>query len=92
MLIAAAAIVGLILGAIGAGTVFNHETFKQETTTASDRGAALVTAAGSTVGTVEPSQSDGHQVVVLQVTKGRPGTHYTCRVRLGDGTVRVAGD
>lgn len=87
VLIAAATIIGLSMGAIGARSLID-----QEMTTASDRGAAFVTAKGSTVGTVEPSRSDGHQVVVLQVTKGRPGAHYTCRVRLDDGTVREAGD
>ena len=87
MLIAAAMLVGLILGAFGAGTVLDHTT-----TTASERGAALLTGAGSAVGTVEPSQSDGQQVVVLQVTKGRPGIRYTCRVLLDNGSVRVAGD
>ncbi|MGZ5409995.1 MAG: hypothetical protein ACXWDJ_08375 [Aeromicrobium sp.] len=52
----------------------------------------LVTAKGSTVGTVEPSQAGGQQVVVLQVIDGRPGTRYICRVRLDDGTARDAGE
>ena len=87
LLVAAAAIVGLIVGAFGARTVFDRETLR-----ASDRGAALRTHTGSTVGTVEPSRSDGHEVVVLQVTKGQPDAHYTCRVRLDNGMVRVVGN
>lgn len=87
LLVAAAAVIGLCLGAVGANALLDNET-----TTASDRGASLVTAGGSTVGTVEPSQSGGHRVVVLQVTDGRPGAHYTCRVRHKDGTVLDAGN
>lgn len=87
LLVAAAAIIGISMGAIGARTLLD-----QETITASDNGAVLVTAKGSTVGTVEPSQAGGQQVVVLQVTDGRPGTRYTCRVRLDDGTARDAGE
>jgi anti-sigma factor RsiW len=87
LLVAAAAIIGLSMGAIGARALVD-----QETITASDNGAVLVTAKGSTVGTVEPSQAEGQQVVVLQVTDGRPGTRYTCRVRLDDGTARDAGE
>ncbi|MDQ3156691.1 MAG: hypothetical protein M3Q98_08205 [Actinomycetota bacterium] len=87
LLVAAAAIIGLGVGAIGAQSLID-----QGTTSASDRGASLVTAKGSTVGTVEPSRAGGKQVVVLQITGGRPGAHYTCRVRLDDGTVREMGD
>lgn len=87
LLVAAAAIVGLSMGAIGARALIDRET-----TSASERGASLVTAEGSTVGTVEPSEAGGQQVVVLQITDGRPGTRYTCRVRLDDGTVRDVGD
>jgi len=87
LLVAAAAIIGLSLGGIGARALLD-----QDTTIASDHGAALVTDGGSTVGTVEPSQTGGREVVVLQVTNGRPGTRYTCRLHLEDGTVKDAGE
>lgn len=87
VLIAAAAIVGLVLGAFGAGSLMDRST-----TTTIAGGASLVTNAGSAIGSVEPSQADGQEVIVLQITKGIPGIHYTCRMRLADGTVRDAGN
>ncbi len=87
LLAAAAAIIGLVFGGLGANAIFD-----QAAPTASDRGAALVTGGGKTVGTVEPSEADGGQVVVIQIIHGRPGNHYTCRMTLENGTVRDAGE
>ncbi|MGW7666252.1 hypothetical protein ACWGJX_03700 [Streptomyces sp. NPDC054775] len=56
-----------------------------------DRGAPLVTASGTAVGTVEPSLAGKDRVVVMQITSGAPGTHYTCRLMLEDGSSRDAG-
>lgn len=58
---------------------------------ASDHGALLVTGSGAKVGTVEPSRAGDEHVVVMQITDGRSGTHYTCRLRLKDGSTRSAG-
>jgi anti-sigma factor RsiW len=84
---AAAAVLGVALGAVGARTLVDHPTLS-----ASDQGAVLRTESGAQVGTVEPSAVGGEHVVVLQVTDGRPGTHYTCRMVLADGSTRDAGD
>lgn len=87
MVAAAAAIVGVGLGALGSRTLHDSATIS-----ASDHGAALITPAGRTVGTVEPSTVGADDVVVLQVARGTPGAHYTCRVVLADGSIRDAGD
>jgi hypothetical protein len=84
---AAAAVLGVALGAVGARTLVDDPTLS-----ASADGAALRTSSGSEVGTVEPSAVGGEEVVVLQVTDGHPGTHYTCRMVLADGSTRDAGD
>ncbi|WP_210586151.1 hypothetical protein [Streptomyces sp. GESEQ-35] len=89
LLVAAAAAAGLCLGAAGA-TLLDRDPGPVQVT-ASDRGALLVTGAGTTVGTVEPSRFGTERVVVMQITDGPPGTHYTCRLLLADGTTRDAG-
>lgn len=86
-LLLVAAVLGVALGAIGARALVDDPTLS-----ASDQGAVLRTESGAQVGTVEPSAVGGERVVVLQVTDGQPGTHYTCRMVLADGTTRDAGD
>jgi hypothetical protein len=90
LLVAAAAAAGLCLGAAGA-TLLDRDDQGPAQVTASDRGALLVTGAGTTVGTVEPSRFGAERVVVMQITDGPPGTHYTCRLLFTDGTTRDAG-
>ncbi|WP_405875344.1 hypothetical protein [Streptomyces sp. NBC_00005] len=89
LLVAAAAAAGLCLGAVG-GVLLHHES-AQVQVTASDHGALLVTGSGARVGTVEPSRVGEDRVVVMQITAGRPGIHYTCRLVLTDGSTRDAG-
>jgi hypothetical protein len=89
LLVAAAAAAGLGLGAVGT-TLLHHESAPVQVT-ASDHGALLVTGSGARVGTVEPSHAGNEHVVVMQITAGRPGTHYTCRLLLKDGSTRDAG-
>ncbi|WP_329341896.1 hypothetical protein OG866_38110 [Streptomyces sp. NBC_00663] len=90
LLVAAAAAAGICLGAAGAVLV-DHGSPPASQVAVSDRGAPLVTGSGATVGTVEPSRYGTEPVLVMQITDGHPGTHYTCRLLLKDGTTRDAG-
>ncbi|MFF4357508.1 hypothetical protein [Streptomyces sp. NPDC001604] len=89
LLLAAAAVAGLCLGT--AGTALLHHESAPAQVTASDHGGVLLTGSGTRVGTVEPSRAGTEHVVVMQITAGRPGTHYTCRLLLKDGATRDAG-
>jgi hypothetical protein len=89
LLVAAAAALGIGLGAVGS-TLLDDGPAPPRVTAGAD-GALLLTGAGTTVGTVEPSYAGAAHVVVMQVTSGQPGTHYTCRLLLKDGTSRDAG-
>ncbi|MFI6654506.1 hypothetical protein ACIBL8_03175 [Streptomyces sp. NPDC050523] len=89
LLVAAAAAAGLTLGTV-ATTLLHHESAPIQVAP-SEHGAALVTGSGARVGTVEPSSAGNERVVVMQITSGSPGTHYTCRLRLKDGSTRDAG-
>jgi len=89
LLVAAAAAAGLCLGTVG--TALLHHDSAPVQVAASDHGALLVTGSGARVGTVEPSRAGEERVVVMQVTAGRPGAHYTCRLLLKDGSAREAG-
>ncbi|MGY6019069.1 hypothetical protein [Streptomyces spinosirectus] len=89
LLVAAAAAAGLCLGTVG--SILLHHESAQVQVAPSEHGAALVTGSGARVGTVEPSRAGNERVVVMQVTAGSPGTHYTCRLRLKDGSTRDAG-
>lgn len=53
--------------------------------------APLVTADARTVGLVAPSYGDRGPVLVVEVTGGRAGATYTCRLLLGDGSSRDVG-
>ncbi|SNX56635.1 hypothetical protein SAMN06272735_1088 [Streptomyces sp. TLI_55] len=91
LLVAAAAAAGICLGAAGA-VVVDLGSPSASQVAVSDRGALLVTGAGATVGTVEPSRFGAEPVLVMQITDGSsPGTRYTCRLVLKDGTTRDAG-
>ncbi|MFJ9542976.1 hypothetical protein ACIRPX_37840 [Streptomyces sp. NPDC101225] len=89
LLVAAAAAAGLCLGTVG--TALLHHDSSPVQVAPSKHGAALVTGSGARVGTVEPSSAGGERVVVMQITSGSPGTHYTCRLLLKDGSTRDAG-
>ncbi|MFF5498541.1 hypothetical protein [Streptomyces aquilus] len=90
LLVAVAAVAGICLGAAGA-VVADLGAPSASHVAVSERGALLVTGSGAAVGTVEPSRLGAEPVLVMQVTDGRPGTHYTCRLLLKDGTTREAG-
>ncbi|MGW9032680.1 hypothetical protein ACWGQ5_53855 [Streptomyces sp. NPDC055722] len=87
--VAAAAAVGMCLGGVGVA-VLGRDAAPVHAAP-SDHEASLVTASGASVGTVEPSWAGDDRVVVMQITAGRPGTHYTCRLLLKDGSTRDAG-
>ncbi|MFG2792799.1 hypothetical protein [Streptomyces sp. NPDC048419] len=89
LLVAAAAAAGLCLGT-AATAVLHHDSAPVQVAP-SEHGAALVTGSGARVGTVEPSSAGNERVVVMQITAGSPGTHYTCRLQLKDGSTRDAG-
>ncbi|MFI7400601.1 hypothetical protein ACIBW9_08940 [Streptomyces sp. NPDC049541] len=89
LLLAAAAAAGLCLGT--AGTALLHHESAPAQVTASDHGGLLLTGSGARVGTVEPSRAGTEHVLVMQITAGRPGAHYTCRLLLKDGSTRDAG-
>jgi hypothetical protein len=87
LLVAAAAAAGICLGAVGV-TALTGDT---SSVTASSQGAVLVTGSGTAVGTVEPSYAGDRRVVVMEIAKGHPGSHVTCRLLLKNGSVRDAG-
>jgi hypothetical protein len=89
LLIAAAAAVGICLGGVGVAVLGRDAAAVY--VVPSHHGASLVTASGASVGTVEPSRAGDDRVVVMQITAGRPGTQYTCRLLLKDGSTRDAG-
>ncbi len=89
LLVAAAAAAGICLGAVGT-SVLNGGPVTEQVTAGAD-GAVLTTGSGAAVGTVDPSYAGTAHVVVMQITSGRPGTHYTCRLLLKNGTTRDAG-
>jgi hypothetical protein len=85
LLVAAAAVAGLAVGAVIGATT-------RDPAPESTRAAALVTAGGDTVGDVLTGSYEGAEVLVLRVEDGPPGKHYACRLRLEDGSTRAAGE
>lgn len=51
----------------------------------------LLTADGTTVGTVSPSYGEQGRLLVVDVTAGPAGRTYTCRLRRSDGSVEDVG-
>ncbi|GAA3783402.1 anti-sigma factor [Streptomyces chiangmaiensis] len=89
LLLAAAAAAGICLGSVGVAVL--HRDATPVHLAPSEHGATLVTSSGRPVGTVEPSRAGDDSVMVMQITGGRPGTHYTCRLLLDDGSTRNVG-
>jgi len=90
LLAAAAVLVGLVLGAGGAWLVLQDR--HPDTVTVAERAAPLTTGDGDRVGQVSRSWYDGQEVLVVDVTSGKAGMHYTCRLQLVDGGAVPAGD
>jgi anti-sigma factor RsiW len=89
--VAAALLVGLGLG-IG-GTIVVHDRQQPVAVNPSvvRSAAALVTADGTSVGTVGLTTMSGRQVLVVTVTRAKPGKSYDCVVVGGDGRRRTVG-
>lgn len=88
-LLAAAAAVGVLVGSVATAGALHDET--PPTQGAYTGATELRTAAGDTVGSVQPGRSRSHDVLVIRVVGGPSGMAYTCRLRLEDGSTRVAG-
>jgi len=72
----------LVVGAAGAAFVLR---FAAPPPTATLAGAPFLTAAGATVGSVQPARYQGEGVLVVSVA-GPPGASYDCRVQLANGS------
>lgn len=98
-LLAAAAACVLLLVAGVAGFALGHRSPAAGPGTAAlgpsplgqSLGRALVTGSGESVGSVLRSTYDRHDVLVVQVLHGRPGTRYECRLRYPDGRSQEVG-
>jgi hypothetical protein len=90
LLIAAAAVVGVAVGAGAAAAILDRDS-SPPSIEASDAGA-LLKDDGSNVGNVLQSHYDGKDVLIMSIDNGPPGVHYTCRLRLADGSARSTGE
>ena len=90
LLVAAAAVVGVAVGAVTAAAILDRDS-SPPTIEAGDSGA-LLKGDGTLVGSVVRSQYDGDDVLIMRIDDGPPGVHYTCRLRLADGSARTTGE
>ncbi|MHB1065549.1 MAG: hypothetical protein ACYC1Z_13845 [Georgenia sp.] len=86
VLLAAAAVVGALVGAGAAAGLLGAEPEPQAL------GVPVVTDAGDRVGTVAASRFEGRDVLVVEIEGGRPGATYSCRLVFEDGTSRTVGE
>ncbi|CAI9403528.1 zf-HC2 domain-containing protein [Aestuariimicrobium sp. T2.26MG-19.2B] len=89
--VAAALVVGLGVGIGGTIVVHDRQQPVAVSPTAVRSAAALVTADGTSVGTVGLTTIAGRQVLVVTVTRAKPGKSYDCVVVGGDGRRRTVG-
>lgn len=85
LLVSAAAIAGLVAGAVVTATAPDSDEEPAAET-------SLVTAQGDVVGDLLVGYYEGDQVLVMNIEDGPPGRHYTCRLRLDDGSTRSGGE
>lgn len=85
LLVAAALVVGIGVGAVGSAQVL------RDSSTRVTVGAPLRTSDGTTVGAVQQSQADGRRVLVISVAGGPAGVRYACWLVLADGSRQPAG-
>ena len=90
LLVAAAAVAGVAVGAATAVAILDRDS-SSTSNVASDSGP-LLKDDGSNVGNVLQSRYDGKDVLVMRIEDGPPGVHYTCRLRLADGSARSTGE
>lgn len=86
VLVAAALVVGIAVGAGGSAVVLHQGAAQQVAV-----GTPLRTSGGSTVGAVQESRSDGQRVLVVSVAGGPAGQWYSCWLVLADGSRQAAG-
>ena len=89
--VAAALVIGLGLGIGGTLVVHDRQQPLAASPSAVRSAAALVTADGTSVGTVGLATISGRQVLVVTVTRANPGKSYDCVVVGTDGTRRTVG-
>jgi len=90
LLVAAAVAAGILAGGVGAVVIRSADS--PSTTAAVEGETTLRTGNGDDVGSVLQSRYEGKTVLVLRIARGVPGMHYTCRLRLGDGSALDAGE
>jgi len=88
LLAAAALVVGILLG----GWAGSSLRSPQPAYSTQAGVAALRTPSGQEVGDVLPSRYAGRAVLVMHVVGGPPGRHYTCRLRMVDGSTWSGGE
>lgn len=93
LLAVAAGLVGLAAG-LGVGTMLDGDDSAALAPPAAlaSHAVALTTADGRQVGAVSPSRSGRDAVLVVDVTDGRSGRSYVCRLVLADGSTRDVGE
>lgn len=89
--VAAAAVLGAAVGA-GATWAVLRPGEESESVARADEGAYLQTQDGREVGTVTRSRLNGQPILVVEVTDGKVGKRYECRLRLAGGEEQVVGD
>jgi hypothetical protein len=90
LLVAAAAVAGLLVGGLTAVAIQGSDS--PPAATPGNNVDLLRTASGSRVGSVLQSRYEGRDVLVMHIEAGPPGMHYSCRLRLADGSTRTTAE
>ena len=90
LLVAAAAVVGVVIGAAAAAAILDRDSSSE--TIEAGGSAQLLKGDGTLVGSVVKSKYDGDDVLIMRIDDGPPGVHYTCRLRLADGSAKTTGE
>lgn len=94
--VAAAAVLGLGVGtvgtlALGDGLGGAPGTEVPAAQPLATNGSVLTTADGTAVGTVSRSYGEAGPMLVVDITGGKPGRSYLCRLRMADGATEDVG-
>jgi hypothetical protein len=90
MLVAAAAVAGLLVGGVTTAVIRTSDSPSPPSATSD--ADPLNKADGAPVGSVLQGRYEGQDVLVMHISDGVPGMHYTCRLRLSDGSARTTGE
>jgi anti-sigma factor RsiW len=88
---AAVAVLGAVVGAGATWAVLRADE-EPDRVVLAENSAHLRTKDGQQVGTVTRSWLNAQPVLVVEVTQGKVGKRYECRLRLAGGAEQVAGD